>query len=175
MKFWLLMIVLALLLALVVVVLREIRRIRMAVQRDEPYAGCNFRVILEGNEINNVTDVVFPDAKVKTFEYRSGNEKQPASRKLTTTTEYTNLILKRGAIGSLDWYNWWNQVRNGDHNSAKKDVTVELLSEDRAMVALTWKFSTAVPVSYGVSPLGGLENGAVVETLELSVERMEMQ
>ena len=89
----------------------------MAVFRDRPYSATNFLVDLgtgdtDGPDAGSV-EVIFPEARLQVTEYRNGNEKENQSRKLQTLTQYGNLILRRGAIGSLTWYRWWNDVRNG--------------------------------------------------------------
>ncbi len=151
----------------------------MAVLRDHPYPSMNFVVDLgdgtvEGPEAG-LAEVILPDARVHVVEYRNGNDKNPAPQKITTTTEYTNLILKRGAIGSLNWHAWWDQVRNGDQDG-RRTVLVRLLDEERATIVLSWKFLRARPVSHRFAPLlalGGTQ--ALIETLELAFERLEME
>ena len=72
----------------------------MAVERDRPYAQFNFLVDLgtgstsgpqagfrECSEIGMTVDVI---------EYRNGNEKENAVRKLTGLAHYSNVTLKRG-------------------------------------------------------------------------------
>ena len=90
----------------------------MSVQRDRPYPNSNFLVDLGDGDPNTVQagliEVVLPDARVQVVEYRSGNDKSNDPHKLTTQTGYGNLILKRATHGSLTWYAWWNEVRNGD-------------------------------------------------------------
>lgn len=90
-------------------------------------------------------------------EYRNGNEKELSAKLIQTITRYGNLVLKRGAIGSLTCYDWRNAIRNGDPNSPRT-VTVSLLNEDRSRIVLTWKFLGARPVVYSFSPLNALAN-----------------
>jgi phage tail-like protein len=149
----------------------------MAILRDRPYPGFNFLVDIgdgaEGPQAG-LCEVVLPEAEIRTFEYRSGNDKENSPQIITTTTEYAHLVLKRGVIGSLNWYQWWNQVRNGDQG-ALRNVIVQLLSEDHTAVVLTWKFLHARPVVHRFSPLLAVENEGFYETLELAFERMEME
>lgn len=150
----------------------------MAILRDKPYPGFNFLVDLGDGVVDSpqagLAEVCLPDARVRVFEYRSGNDKTNEPHKITTLTDYTNLILKRGTLGSLNWYQWWNEVRNGDAN-AIRNVLVQLQSEDHTSIVLTWKFLRARPVAHRFSPLLALGNEAVIETLELAFERLEME
>ncbi len=150
----------------------------MAVQRDRPYPGAHFLVDLGGGDPNSVqaalVEVVLPDARMQVAEFRNGNDKSNDAQKLTTQTEYGNLILKRATHGTLDWYTWWNDVRNGDQ-LAIRTVTVQLLNEDRSQVVLTWKFLGSRPVSQRFAPLVAHDNAALIETLELAFERVQME
>jgi phage tail-like protein len=152
--------------------------IAMSVQRDRPYPDSNFLVDLGDGDPNTLQagliEVVLPDARVQVVEYRNGNDKGNDPHKLTTQTEYTNLILKRATHGSLSWYVWWNEVRNGGQASFRT-VTVQLLNEDHSQTVLAWKFLRARPVSHRFAPLIGHDNAALIETLELAFERLEME
>jgi phage tail-like protein len=150
----------------------------MAVLRDKPYAGMYFVVDLGSGDTEGVeaglAEVVFPEARVRTYEYRNGNERETGSRKVQATTQYGNLILRRGAIGSLAWYTWWDVVRNGQH-AAVRTVVVKLLNEDRTEVVLTWKFLRARPVAHQFSTLNALTGETLLESLEVAFERLEME
>lgn len=151
----------------------------MAVLRDRPYGNFNFLVDLGTGESDGpeagFAEVTFPVATIETVEYRNGNEKENNNRKVTGVTKYTNLVLKRGVIGSLDLYDWWNQVRNGDA-AAYRNVTVSLLSEDHSAVVMTWKFLRARPEAYTFTSLVDVDSRDVqYEILELAFERMEIE
>jgi phage tail-like protein len=118
--------------------------------------------------------VIFPEVYVDVIEYRNGNERENGVRKITGLEHSTNLVLKRGVIGSLDLYDWYNQVRNGDQ-SALRTVIVQLLSEDQSSVVLTWKFLRSRPVKLGFSNLDGKSQDVLVEFVEIAFERLEME
>ena len=150
----------------------------MAVLRERPYGNFNFLVDLGTGSSDGpqagFAEIVFPEAAIDTIDYRNGNDKENNNRKVTGLTLYTNLVLKRGVIGSLDLYDWWNQVRNGDAN-AYRDVTISLQTEDHTAVVMTWKFRRARPVKYTFSPLDFDSRDVQYEILELAIERMEME
>lgn len=149
----------------------------MAVLRDKPYPGINFLVDLGTGETEGadagLLEVIFPEARMQVVEYRNGNEKANEPVKTQTLTRYGNVILKRGVIGSLAWYDWWSQIRNGD--AGVRNVSVSLLNEDHSSVVLTWKFFRARPVNYQFSPLNALGLASFTESLELAFERLEME
>jgi phage tail-like protein len=164
---------------------RDVRRkdnqgkaINMATVRDRPYINGNFQVDLGTGDVDSLragfAEVILPDAAIEAIEYRSGNERTREPRKLMGSVHYDDLILRRGLIGELDLYAWWDQARNGEQN-ARRNVLVRLLSEDRAQVVFSWRFSNAWPVRYGFSPLSADGKEVVVEELTLTFERMEIE
>lgn len=150
----------------------------MPATRELPYPATNFLVDLGTGDSDTVvggaTHVELPEARIELVEYRNGNEKVSNARSLQTVSRYSPLIIRRGAIGTLDWYTWWNQFRNGDVK-ARRLVTVRLTNEDRSEIVMTWKFLNARPTAWYMSPLDALSGGTLLETLELSVERMEVE
>lgn len=150
----------------------------MAILREKPYQGINFTVDLGTGDVESLdaglSEVVFPEARLQIVEYRNGNDRGTGLRKLQTITRYENLILRRGAIGSLNWYSWWNAARNGDQ-SVERTITVALLNEERAERVLIWKFLRARPVNHHFSPLNAMGTEPLVETLEVAFERLEME
>lgn len=149
----------------------------MAVLRDRPYPGMNFLVDLgDGNTDGpdaGVAGVVFPDARLQVNEYRTGNDRVKEVEKLLTLSHYGNLILRRGAIGSLSWYRWWDEVRNG--GNAQRDIRIHLLDEQQTTTVLAWRFLRAKPVAYQYSPMQAQVADTLYETLELAFERLEME
>jgi len=149
----------------------------MATARERPYLNGNFQVDLGTGDADSVragfTEVILPEACVGVIEYRNGNEKTNEPRKLNGPVHYGNLVLRRGLIGELDLYEWWDRARNGE-SDIRRNVTVRLLAEDRADVVFTWRFTSAWPTRYVCSPLAGDGKAVVVEEIELAFERMDI-
>ena len=150
----------------------------MAVQRERPYAQFNFLVDLgtgstdgpqagfqECSEIGMTVDVI---------EYRNGNEKENSVRKLTGLTRYPDVTLKRGIIGSLDLYQWLNDIRNGNE-AAYRTVTVRLMNEDHTTVVQEWKLLRARPVKHVSGPFNAKGTDVAMEELTLAYERLELE
>lgn len=148
----------------------------MATERERPYGRSNFLVDLGTGDKTSAqagfSDVLLPEGHIEAVEYRGGNEKSNEPRKLPGSVGYGNLVLKRGVIGSLDLYDWWQEVRNG--TPTLRTVTVELLSEDRQETVLTWKFTNAWPVRYGFEPLTTGDCGPAIEYIELAFEGLSI-
>jgi phage tail-like protein len=150
----------------------------MAVLRDRPYPNFNFLVDLgtgntDGPEAG-FEEVILPEMWLDVIEYRNGNEKENAVRKLTGLDHCGNVILKRGVVGSLNLYNWYNDVRNGNQG-ALRTVIIQLQSEDHTSVVLTWRLMRARPARLKWGPLNGKGKEVLVEYLELACERVEME
>lgn len=150
----------------------------MAIFRDTPYGNSNFLVDLGAGDPQAVqagfAEVLLPDAAVDLIEYRNGNERESGARKIPGRAKYSNVVLKRGVIGSLDLYQWLDQVRNGDVG-ARRTVAIHLLNEDRSATVLTWRLLRAFPARYAFSNLDARGEEPLLEILELAYERLEME
>ena len=150
----------------------------MATLRERPYVQFNFLVDLGTGDTDGAEagfeEVLVPEVWLDVIEYRNGNEKENTVRKLTGLDHCGNALLKRGVIGSLNLYKWYDQVRNGDQN-ALRTVTIKLQNEDHTEVVLTWKLLRARPVRLKWGPLNGKGKEVLVEYLELACERLEME
>jgi phage tail-like protein len=150
----------------------------MAVQRDRPYAQFNFLIDLgagatdgpqagfqECSEIGMSVDVI---------QYRNGNDRENSVRKLTGLARYPNVTLRRGIIGSLDLYQWLNDIRDGNQ-TAYRTVTVQLLSEDHTSAVQAWKLLRARIIKHTSGPLNAKGTDVAMEELVLAYERLEME
>jgi phage tail-like protein len=111
--------------------------------------------------------------EINIAEYRNGNEKDNAPRKITGSYKVPDVTLKRGVIGSLDMYEWLDDVRNGSQD-ALRTVTIQQLSEDRTNVAMEWKLTNARPIKYTGPSLSAKGTDVAVEELVLAAERIDM-
>jgi phage tail-like protein len=150
----------------------------MAVLRDRPYVQFNFLVDL-GTGNTDGPEAGFQECsnigmEVTVAEYRNGNEKENSVRKITGMNKSTDVTLKRGVIGSLNLYQWLNQIRNGDQG-AKRTVTIHLQNEDHTAVVQTWKLLRACITKHVSGPLNAKGTDVAMEELTLAYERLEME
>ena len=92
----------------------------MAVSRDRPYTQFNFLVDIGTGDSGGV-DAGFETVTglhswVDVIEYRNGNSKENSPIKLTGLNRVSDVTLKRGLIGSMSLYQWFNDIRNGSPN-----------------------------------------------------------
>jgi phage tail-like protein len=150
----------------------------MAVLRDRPYVQFNFLVDLgtgttEGPEAG-FQEVSGIGMEVTVSEYRNGNEKENSVRKITGLNKSTDVTLKRGVIGSLNLYQWLNDIRNGNQN-AMRNVVIQLQNEDHTAVVQTWKLMRARITKHTSGPLSAKGGDVAMEELVLAYERLEME
>jgi phage tail-like protein len=150
----------------------------MAVLRERPYAQFNFRVDL-GTGNTDGPEAGFQECSqigmsVDVIEYRNGNEKENNVRKLTGLTHVNDVTLKRGIIGSLNLYQWLDQIRNGDP-AGYRTVVIQLQSEDHTATVMTWKLLRARIVKHTSGPLNAKGTDVAMEELTLAYERLELE
>lgn len=150
----------------------------MAVLRDTPYTQFNFLVDL-GTGITDGPEAGFQEVsgigmEVEVIEYRNGNAKENHVSKLNGLSKYPNVTLKRGLIGSLNLYQWIDQIRNGDPGGLRT-VVIQLQNEDRTQVVLAWKLLRARIVKHVSGPLNGKGTDVAMEELVLAYERLELE
>jgi phage tail-like protein len=150
----------------------------MAVLRDVPYTQFNFLVDL-GTGQTDGPEAGFQECgpismTLDVIEYRNGNDKENNPRKITGLAKVSDVTLKRGIIGSLNLYNWLNQIRNGDQ-AALRTVTIQLQNEDHTAIVMTWKLLRARIVKHTAGPLNAKGTDVAMEELTLAYERLELE
>ena len=123
----------------------------MALLRERPYVQFNFLVDLG-----------------------TGNAKENSVMKITGMNKSTDVTLKRGVIGSLDLYQWLNDIRNGNQ-AAIRNVVVHLQNEDHTAVVITWKLMRARIIKHVSGPMNAKGTDVAMEELTLAYERLEME
>ena len=149
----------------------------MAVQREQPYPDHNFLVDLGDGDAEGAegafSEVSGLETWVEVIEYRTGSDRDSSPAKLTGLARVSDVSLRRGLIGSLRLYRWFDQVRNGDP-AAIRTVTITLLGEDRTPV-MTWRLLRARPVRHASGPFHAEGCDVAMEELVLAYERLELE
>lgn len=150
----------------------------MAVMRERPYVQFNFLVDLGTGNTDGpqagFQEVSGIGMEVTVSEYRTGNSKENSVMKITGLNKSTDVTLKRGVIGSLDLYEWLNDIRNGNQN-ALRNVVIQLQNEDHTAVVQTWKLLRARIIKHTSGPLNAKGTDVAMEELVLAYERLEME
>jgi phage tail-like protein len=154
------------------------KEICMAVFRDRPYAHFNFLVDLgDGNSEGpqaGFAEVSGIGTEIAVAEYRNGNSKENSVMKITGLNKATDVTLKRGIIGSLNLYQWLNEIRNGDQN-ALRTVRIHLQSEDHTQIIQSWTLLRARIIKHTSGPFNAKGTDVAMEEIVLAYERLEME
>ena len=150
----------------------------MAQLRDRPYVQFNFLVDL-GDGVTDGAQAGFQELsgigmEVTVSEYRNGNHKENSVMKITGMNKSTDVTMKRGVIGSLNLYQWLDQIRNGDQK-AMRTVTIQLQNEDHTDIVQTWKLLRARIIKHTSGPFNAKGTDVAMEELVLAYERLEME
>jgi phage tail-like protein len=150
----------------------------MAVLRDRPYVQFNFLVDL-GDGVTEGPQAGFQELsgigmEVTVSEYRAGNSTENSVMKITGMNKSTDVTLKRGVIGSLNLYNWLDEIRNGNQ-AAMRTVTIKLQSEDHTTVVQTWHLMRARIIKHTSGPFNAKGTDVAMEELVLAYERLVME
>jgi phage tail-like protein len=146
------------------------------VLRNDPYAGYNFEITLTGVSVDGTavkasfTEVSGLDAEIAPIEYRNGSE-DITVRKMPGLKKYTNIVLKRGVIGDVTFWNWILQGMNGAIN--RVSGSINLLDEQKNLV-MQWKFTRAWPCKYTGPGLNAKNNEIAIESLEICHEGLSI-
>jgi phage tail-like protein len=150
----------------------------MAVLRDRPYHQFNFLVDLGTGDTEGVeagfSECSPIELEVSVAEYRNGNDRENAVRKITGLHKVADVTLKRGLIGSLSLYQWLDDIRNGNQ-SALRTVTIQLQSEDHTEVVMTWRLVRARIIKHTSGPFNAKGTDVAMEELTLAYERLEVE
>lgn len=149
----------------------------MAEFRERPYSQFNFWIDMGTGDTESpqagFQEVSGLGMEITVAEYRVGNEKHNAPRKITGTYKVPDVTCKRGVIGSLDLYEWLDEVRNGSQDSLRT-VKIYLRSEDRTTTVQSWKLTNARPIKYTGPSFNAKGTDVAVEELVLSCERIDV-
>lgn len=154
----------------------------MAVQRDTPYPGFNFRVTIDriggGDPLSipaGFQEVSGLGIEVTMAEYRNGNEVENHTRKVPTTYKSGDVTFKRGVIGVTDFFAWIKATREGDQ-TIRSQVTVDLMDEAHTQPVMTWKLTNARPMKYTAPSFNAkTASDVAVEELVLSIEKLDIE
>jgi phage tail-like protein len=150
----------------------------MAVVRDRPYTQFNFLVDLGDGDTDGphagFQEISGLSSSVDVIEYRNGNSRENGPIKLTGLNRVADVVLRRGIIGSLNLYQWFNDIRNGNQN-ALRTVTIQLQNEDHTAAVMTWRLLRARIIKHTSGPLNARGTDVALEELVLACERLEIE
>ena len=106
------------------------------------------------------------EVEVPPIEYRNGSE-DITQRKMRGLKKFTNITLKRGITGDVDFWKWVVEALNG--KVRRTSGSILLLDENRNEV-MRWNFDRAWPCKYTGPAMHAGNNEIAMETLVICCE-----
>ena len=141
----------------------------LASARPSEHVGIfNFRVEIEGLTVGGFRNVEGLELEVEPITYHVSNERMPLKR--PGRPKVGNIRLIKGYVNTDTLWRWCEDVRAG--NFRRKAGSVVLLN-DSGLDVSRYNFFEGWPVKWSGFRFEGKGNDALVEELELAVERIE--
>jgi phage tail-like protein len=140
-----------------------------------PFVGnYNFLVEIDGITgdssmvVGGFSQVSGLGSETEVIEHFVGNASAPI--RVPGRTRYSNVVLTRGVTNSNELYRWRRSVEQGhDDRRSGSIILLDASMNERAR----WNFFDAWPCRYEAPELDAAGNAVSIETLELSVGRLE--
>lgn len=139
-------------------------------ERDTPYGAYNFIVELNDGSlatqaIGGFSDVSGIGTEITLMEYRQGNDKENRVRKIPGLHKASDVTLKRGIMGTRNFYEWINLTRRDP--TFKRNVSITL-NDEQGNAVLRWNLINARPMKW-TGPTLAAKGGSDLAMEELVV------
>ena len=130
--------------------------------------SCKFKVEISGIDAGRFTSVDGIEATTEVISFTDGDDM--LIRKRPGRTNYSNLILRKGYIGSMALWDWFNQATQGNYD--RKNISIILLDEAGNDI-IRYNIYGAWPCRWKSFVLDAIEPGVMVEEIEIAIEKVE--
>lgn len=132
--------------------------------------GFNFRVEIEGV----IADAPFASveglgATTEIITFRDGSD--VIERKRPGRTSYPNIVLRRGFANRTELWEWRKKVIDG--KVERKSGSVIIMGDDGETEIVRWNFFEGWPCNWQLYGLDGDRHDALIEEIEIAVEKVE--
>jgi phage tail-like protein len=142
-------------------------------QNDEHFPNFNFKLEIDGFTPAYFSEVSGLGMEVEVTEYRDGSDN--VVRKIPGRLKYTDITLKRGVVGTTDYFDWIKEIARGSVDYRDGSLTV---INQRHEEVVTYHFYRAFPVKWSgpETEAAGKGGGEVaMEEMTLAVEDLVME
>lgn len=142
------------------------------VKRADPYGGYNFEISVTGVAADgkavsgSFTEASGLEVTIDPIEYRNGVD-DITPRKIPGLKKFTNITLKKGISGDIEFWQWIVKGMNGAAQRVEGSIT--LLNEAKDPV-MQWKFKRGWPCKFTGPGLNAKNNEIALETVEICHE-----
>jgi phage tail-like protein len=136
----------------------------------DPFVASRFRIEIDGLTVGVFAAVGGLETRTDVVEYVDGSDL--LVRKRPGRTRYANIVLKRGMIGDNDeLWAWYKAVTDGQMQ--RRSGSIIVLGDDGSTEKVRYNFFDAWPCRWKSLELDGAAPSAVIEEIELVVEKIE--
>ncbi|NPV90562.1 MAG: phage tail protein [Firmicutes bacterium] len=129
----------------------------------DPLYSFRFQVEIDGLLVAGFSDVSGLEAQTEIDPYHEGGVND-FEHHFIKYTKHPKLVLKRGATGSRELWDWYDDVTAGI--ITRKNGSIILLDE-KGDEACRWNFFNSFPVRWIGPDLKGSQSNVAIETIEL--------
>jgi phage tail-like protein len=137
---------------------------------NSPYTRGNFRVEIDGIASSSFSELSGLEATIDVVEYRAGDDKTNAERKLPGLHKYTNITLKRGLTNDTSLWNWIKGAMDGSPTRANMAI---ILLDQADNPVVRWNVRNAWPCKWSGPILSAGCSEVAIETLEITHEGLD--
>src|SRR5689334_15779025 len=142
----------------------------MAVPRNDPYVAFNYLIEIGGIRAGGFNEASGLDGEIEPVDYRNGDEDFVA-RKLPGMKKFPNIVLKRGIIGELDIFQWFQLGAAGTVD--RREGAIVLRDEQRNEV-MRWKFVRGWACKYTGPSFKADSSAVAIESIEICHEGLQV-
>jgi phage tail-like protein len=141
-------------------------------KRKDPLHGYNFEVQIDGTGVAGFRECGGLSFTADPVDYREGTDKALHVRKLTGLRKFANITLKGGITDNKELWTWYKNILNG--KSDRRNGAIVLRNEEHQNV-LRWNFENGWICKYEGPNLNATNNDVAVQSIEICVERVELE
>ncbi|MCA9963116.1 MAG: phage tail protein [Anaerolineales bacterium] len=142
----------------------------MAGEAKDPLVGFHFAVDFQGVVAGYFTECNGLGSETEIIEHKIINEKGvEIMQKIPGRLKWENITLKRGITEVMDFWEWRQQVEDGDVDGARRDGSIVMFNQKLEPVA-RWDFRRAWPVKVSGPQPKSDSNAIGIEELTIAHE-----
>lgn len=134
-------------------------------------SAANFHVEIEGVDEVDVFSVAILDHTTAVIETDRGND--PITRKTPGRHRYGDIVLRRRWDGTNTWWDWRKAVVDGRVERRAGSIIILGATRARANEVGRFNFFEGWPSGWSLGPLDAGVDAPLVETLTVTVEKLE--
>ncbi len=136
----------------------------------DPYRNYNFKLEIGSATVGHFVECSNVGGRITVIQYCEGGD-HPVVRKIPGRVEHADITLRYGLTASLDLWNWFQGVCDG--NCERKNVSNVLLDSSGSKEVTRWNLYQAWPMEWNGAPLDARGKDVAVESITLTFEKMQ--